>query len=135
MTLSTTTRKPLTDVRSVPEWIGRSPDEAPPPRVRARVFLAKDGRCGQCGRKIVGETWTCEHVVAIINGGANRESNLGVTCSWCLPAKNAEDVAIKSKTARMRAKHHGIKSKGRPMPGSRASPWKQKIGGGWEWRT
>ena len=32
-------------------------------------------------------------------------------------------------TARVRAKHLGIKRSARPMPGSRASKWKQKLNG------
>lgn len=92
--------------RAVDEWIGKTPDTPAPPRVRVRVFDAKGGRCHRCGRKIAaGDRWTLEHLKAVINGGANRESNLDVTCDWCLPAKNAEDVAEKSKVYRTRAKH------------------------------
>ena len=97
---------PIANGRSVEEWIGRSPDEPVPDRVKVRVFDRKEGKCGQCGRKIAaGEQWICEHVIALINGGENREGNLGVTCGWCLPAKNADDVAEKSKTYEVRAKH------------------------------
>lgn len=97
--------------RSVDEWIGKTDDTQVPPRVRVRVFEAKDGRCHKCTRKIqAGEAWTCEHVVAIINGGENRENNLDLTCCNCLPKKNADDVAEKSKVARVRKKALGIKS-------------------------
>lgn len=96
--------------RSVPEWIGKTDDTAAPPRVRLRVFERCEGKCGECGRKIrPGESWTLEHLIALINGGKNAESNLGVTCGWCLPAKNAADVAEKSKVARVRAKHLGLR--------------------------
>lgn len=98
--------------RSVPEWQGKTPDTAAPPRVRLRVFEREGGRCHRCRRKIAaGERWTLEHVKALINGGANAERNLAVTCDWCLPAKNAEDVAEKAKTARVKARHLGIKPK------------------------
>jgi 5-methylcytosine-specific restriction protein A len=95
--------------RAVPIWIGKTDDTPAPPRVRARVFVACDGKCHRCGRKIcTGERWTLEHLIALINGGANAEHNLGVTCDWCLPQKNAEDVAIKAKSARVRLKHIGV---------------------------
>lgn len=82
--------------RIVEEWIGKTADSAIPARVRARVFEAHGGRCHISGRKIgAGEPWDCDHVIALINGGENRE-------------KTAQDVATKSKTARMRAKHLGI---------------------------
>lgn len=96
--------------RSVALWVGRTDDTAAPPRVRLRVWDRCEGRCGQCGRKIrPGEGWTLEHLIALINGGKNAEDNLGVTCDWCLPAKNAADVAQKAKTAAVRAKHLGIR--------------------------
>lgn len=102
--------------RSVPEWIGSSPDAAIPPRVKARVFLAHDGKCHRSGRKIrPGEAWQCDHVIAIINGGQNRESNLAPILTDPHTAKTSEDVAIKSKTARMRAKHLGIWPKGQKI--------------------
>lgn len=96
--------------RSVPIWVGKTDDTAAPPRVRARVFERCSGKCGQCGRKIgAGESWTLEHVIALINGGRNAEDNLGVTCGWCLPVKNAADAAQKAKSARVRSKHLGIR--------------------------
>lgn len=115
--------------RKVAEWRGATPDTAIPPRVRVRVFDAKGGRCGQCGRKIAaGERWTNEHVIALINGGENREKNLGVTCDWCLPEKNAADVAEKSAVYEKRAKHLGVRLKpkhrwpSRPFASQRRSP-------------
>lgn len=95
--------------RSTAEWRGKTEDTPAPPRVRVRVFDAHSGHCHRCHRKIrAGERWTLEHVKALINGGENRENNLDVTCDWCLLAKNAEDVAEKSITARHRKKHLGI---------------------------
>lgn len=115
--------------RSVPEWVGRSSDTPVPDRVRDRVFDAKGGRCHKCGRKIgVGERWTCEHMRALINGGENRERNLDVTCGWCLPAKNAADVAEKSKNYHVRKRHRGIRKPSR-FPCSRNSKFKKRLDG------
>jgi 5-methylcytosine-specific restriction protein A len=95
--------------RSLPEWVGATPDSPIPPRVRVRVFDRFEGRCHRCTRKIgAADKWTLEHLVALINGGANRESNLTVTCDWCLPEKNSEDVAEKSSVYHKRAKHLGV---------------------------
>ena len=101
-------------VRSVPEWIGKDDDEPVPARVRLRVFDDKHGRCHRCGRKVgVGgrHDWTLEHMRALINGGKNAESNLDLTCSWCLPEKNAEDVNEKSRVYSLRSKHVGAVEK------------------------
>lgn len=104
-------------VREVEEWIGANADTPIPPRVKARVFERYSGRCFWSGVKIrAGDPWEAEHILAIINGGENREQNLAPCLKDKHREKTAEDVAIKSKTARMRAKNLGIwpKSK-RPL--------------------
>lgn len=92
--------------RTTQEWVGRNDDDVPPDYVRVRVFDRCRGICHMCGRVIrAGERWILEHLKAIINGGLNRESNLGLTCCLCLPKKNAADLAEKSETYHMRKKH------------------------------
>jgi len=115
--------------RSVAEWIGANADTPVPDRVRLRVWDRAHGRCHRCGRKIgAAERWTLEHVVALINGGENRERNLNITCSWCLPDKNAADVAEKASIYGKRRKHILGKPKGRGFyrpPGS-TFDWRQR---------
>jgi 5-methylcytosine-specific restriction protein A len=97
--------------RSVPEWIGATPDTAIPPRVRLRVFEAHGGVCHISGRKIrAGEKWEADHVIALINGGENRESNLAPALSDKHKAKTRADVRQKADVARKRHKHLGIKT-------------------------
>jgi len=118
--------------RSVKEWVGKTPDAPVPPRVRLRVLARGRYQCAVCGGYIAtGVPWTCDHTVAIVNGGENRESNLRVICNkLCLKPKDRADVAEKSRTYKKRAAHYGIKRrKGRPMPGSRASGLKKKMDG------
>lgn len=117
--------------RAVPEWIGKAPDTPIPPRVKLRVFERDGGRCKECTRKVgPGHMpFQIDHATAIINRGENRESNLQVLCSHCHAIKTGQDVAEKSKVARVRSKHLGIKKPSR-FPGSRGSKFKQKIGGG-----
>lgn len=98
--------------RAVEEWIGKTDDTAIPARVRLRVFEQCKGLCGSCQRKLYpGDKWDCDHRVALVNGGQNREKNLRLLCAWCHKSKTRQDVAIKSKTYRTRAKHLGIKRK------------------------
>lgn len=95
--------------RSVPEWIGRTPDDPVPPRVKARVFERHGGVCHISGRKIrAGDAWDCDHVIALCNGGENRESNLAPALRDAHRRKTADDVAEKSKVERIRKKHLGI---------------------------
>lgn len=116
--------------RSVPEWIGATPDTAIPPRVRLRVFERAGRRCEECSRPLLaGDKWQADHVLALINGGENREGNLRCICDWCHKAKTASDVAEKSRTYRRRLKDAGIRETKRPMPGSRNSPYRKKMNG------
>ncbi len=111
--------------RSVPLWVGKTDDTAAPPRVRARVYEREQGLCHRCRRKIgPADRWTLEHVIALALGGANSEANLACTCDWCLPIKNAEDVALKAKGAAIRARHYGIKDHSKYRWG------KQRLGSG-----
>lgn len=94
--------------RELPEWIGAKDDSPIPPRVRLRVLLAYDGRCYKSGRKIMpGDKWQIDHVRALVNGGANRESNLAPILDAEHKVKTREDVDEKSKTYRMAAKNAG----------------------------
>lgn len=123
--------------RSVPEWIGKTDDDPIPPRVRLRIFERHRGICHRSGRHIrPGEAWDCDHVIALVNGGMHRESNLAPILADAHKDKTKEDLILKSKVYRKRAAHLGIKpKKGRPIPGSKASGFKRKMNGTVERRT
>jgi 5-methylcytosine-specific restriction protein A len=97
--------------RSTEEWSGRTDNSAAPPRVRVRLYLDAKGKCKLCTRFIDGCKLTAQadHVIALINGGKNCESNMQLVCNECHKVKTKADVAEKSITARKRAKHLGIK--------------------------
>ena len=115
--------------RAVPEWIGKTDDSAIPPRVRLRVFARYDGVCYLSDRKITAsDKWEAEHIIAIINGGQNRESNLAPALVVPHKVKSAADMKQKSKNYRVRAKHTGIKKPSR-FPGSRDSKFKKRMNG------
>lgn len=117
--------------RSVAEWIAKTDDDAIPPRVRLRIFEAHGGICHLSGRRIqAGEPWDCDHVVALVNGGQHRESNLAPALRDKHREKTALDVREKSIVRRKRMKSIGISpKKGRPMPGSNASGIRKRMDG------
>jgi 5-methylcytosine-specific restriction protein A len=122
---------PLRTGRTVPEWIGKTPDSAIPDRVRLRVLMRYRCVCAKCGIKLGGGVaWDCDHTQALVNEGENRESNLQPLCKKnCHPKKTVDDVAAKSETYQARIRHYGIKKPKRPMPGSKASGFKRKMDG------
>lgn len=117
--------------RTVKEWIGKSDDAAVPPRVRLRVFDKFNQCCAGCGLPLISKRWTCDHKIALINGGENRESNLqplGDTC--CNKKKNAADVAQKAATYASRSRHMGARRRTRPsFQTNRDGPFKKKMSG------
>lgn len=116
--------------RSVPEWVGATPDSRPPDRVILRLFTAQNGRCATCTRKIGvgGEEYDADHRVALANGGENRESNLSLVCrKTCHREKTAQDVAEKSAVYRKRKKHVAGRKKRSSFATSRDGKWKQRV--------
>lgn len=118
-------------MRAVPEWIGKTDDAPIPPRVRLRVFEAHGGICHISGRRIqAGEPWDCDHIVALVNGGMHRETNLAPALRDKHREKTALDVREKSIVRRKQMKSLGIApKKGRPMPGSKASGLRRRMDG------
>ncbi len=116
-------------MRSTDEWIGRTDDAQIPPRVRLRVFARHGGVCHLSGRRIgPSDAWDCDHVVALVNGGEHRESNLAPALRGKHREKTARDVAEKAKNDRVRKKHLGIR-KPSSFACSRNSKFKKKING------
>lgn len=103
-------------MRKVEEWVGQTDDTRAPPRVRARIF-DRDNRCHLCGCEIqIGQKWDLDHVVALINGGENREANLKPSHRKCHVEKTARDVAEKAKVAAIRQKHIGAVAPKQKIP-------------------
>jgi len=107
-------------MRSVPEWIGKNDDSPIPARVRVRRFDHYRGHCACCGTRIGGSLRPCfDHIIAIANGGENRESNIQLLCHVCHGDKNKVDMRIKSRISGTRLMHLGIKTAKRPFRGWR----------------
>ncbi len=93
--------------RAIPEWIADNDNQAIPARVKIRVYDLFNGNCAICTGRVT--TANYDHAIALVNGGAHRESNLQLLCVPCHKGKTRRDVKEKSVTARVRAKHLGIK--------------------------
>jgi hypothetical protein len=110
--------------RSIPEWVGKTPDSKVPDRVRLRIFLACGGRCHLSGREIrPGDTWDLDHVVALTNGGEHREKNLRPALRDKHREKTAADVAERARVDERRASHVGSRNPPpRPLKGKPFAP-------------
>lgn len=110
--------------RSVPEWVGSSPDAKVPTKVRLRIFDRAGGRCHITGRKIgAGEAWELEHIKPLSMGGEHRETNLAPALAEPHRRKTAAEASARAKADRMRAKHLGIHPPSkRPLKGRGFAP-------------
>lgn len=121
--------------RSVTEWIGKTDDHRAPGKVRDRIMAREANRCHLCRCEIqTGQKWDLDHVVALINGGENREANLKPSHRKCHKEKTVLDVAEKAKVAAIRKKHLGItrpkqtiKSPGFPKSNKSGRPSKADL--------
>jgi 5-methylcytosine-specific restriction protein A len=96
--------------RSVPEWIGRTPDSAIPKAVKLRIWEREEGRCYLTGLKInaLKDSYEFEHVIALANGGEHRESNIRLALKAAHKVKSTDDAGITAKIRRVRLKHRGL---------------------------
>jgi hypothetical protein len=82
-------------MRTVPEWQGKSDDEAVPPRVRRRIFDKHEGRCAICTRDLRSTDWDLDHLIPLAIGGRHAESNLRPLCADpCHSNKTVLDVKL-----------------------------------------
>jgi 5-methylcytosine-specific restriction protein A len=108
-----------------------------PDKVKAQACLRAAGKCEKCTARLYPGKFAYDHVIPDAMGGEPVLSNCEVLCTSCHGEKTTRvDVPTIAKVKRIAAKHNNYHRKpSRPMPGSRASGWKAKIGGGWERRT
>lgn len=106
--------------RATEEWIGKTADTAIPARVKNRISKRFHDQCAECHRNFDGrEKPQFDHVKALVNGGANAESNLQPLCELCHGAKTKVDVAEKSHVAGRRATFLGFREKAKWSSGNR----------------
>lgn len=95
--------------RSVPEWIGKTPDTPAPPRVRQRVYDRHKGVCYLSGILIAGKPWQIEHIKPLHLGGENRESNLAPALVDYHAIKTAAEMKAKAKADRAAKRSSGAR--------------------------
>jgi 5-methylcytosine-specific restriction endonuclease McrA len=117
--------------RSVPEWIGKTPDTKVPARVRLRIFENHGGICHISKRKIgPSDLWDLDHVIPLKDGGEHRETNMRPGIREAHRLKTAHENADRAIANRKRRKAIGIRPTARnPIMGSVASGWKNSFNG------
>ncbi len=93
--------------RSIPEWVGRTPDSKIPGIVRDRVKARNGGLCYLSGIEIAGKPWQVEHVKPLSMGGEHRETNMRPVLAEPHREKTDEETRLRKKADRIRRKRDG----------------------------
>lgn len=93
--------------RPVPEWRGRRPESMPGQLVLLRLYAKQNGLCAcGCGRVMSFErdVIDCDHIVPLIDGGENVESNLQLMLQEHHRTKSSGEAVARGKERRHKAK-------------------------------
>lgn len=107
------------------------------PKEYVTLFMRQDGRCPNCTQRLEmkggREVQICdEHLNPLWRGGGNELSNRELWCHPCTKPKTAQEATERAKGKRVTANYIGApKRTSKPMAGTRASGWKQKLSGEW----
>jgi 5-methylcytosine-specific restriction enzyme A len=103
--------------RERPEWIGKTDDTPIPRRVKLRILENYQNKCGISGRPITpSDRVEFDHIIALANGGENREDNIQPVIAEAHREKTKRDVKIKAKIARVKARNLGIQQTKTKIP-------------------
>lgn len=89
------------------EWVGRRPESMPGQTVLFRLHAKQGGTCAcGCGQimNFNVDKIDCDHIVALIDGGENRESNCQLLLNACHKAKTAQEAGARSEERKHKAK-------------------------------
>ena len=104
--------------------------------VKIAALKRADGKCEGCGLPLTLGKYACDHINPDGLTGEPTLENCRVLCIGCHKEKTKRDVADIAKAKRREAKHTGMKRRSsRPIPGSKGTPFKRRIGGATDWRT
>jgi 5-methylcytosine-specific restriction protein A len=101
--------------RRVEPWNGKTDDTPIPERVKDRIIRVANNLCYRCGLRVRIGNGEVDHIIAIINGGANAEGNLCYVHKHCHQDKTREDVAQKSSDYKTRRSLYGFGKPKRPF--------------------
>jgi 5-methylcytosine-specific restriction protein A len=94
--------------RAVPEWQGRTPESMPPKTVFDRLWDKQDGKDAITGIPFTSKDRIVrDHIVPLIDGGENCESNLQLITEGTHKAKTIQEANRRAKERRVRSNARG----------------------------
>lgn len=120
--------------REVPEWIGRRPESMPTQKVLLRLYDRQNGLCAcGCGLRMNFDTDVidCDHILALKDGGENREGNLQLLLQVHHRTKTRAENIARADADRHKAKAFSVtrERKGSSFKTNRDGPYKKRMDG------
>lgn len=95
--------------RTLDEWIGKTDDSMPPPRVKDRIRDRQGNICALSGVELgPGVKVQYDHIVPLWLDGKNVESNIQAVTEAAHKQKTKTEASVRAKCNRTRKKHRGI---------------------------
>lgn len=92
--------------------------------------------CEVCQAMCKRGQYNVDHIIPCWEGGKGEVDNGRIICLPCHRDKSSEEGRLTQQADKKGRKDRGLrKAQFRPLPGTRASGWKAKIGGEWERRA
>jgi 5-methylcytosine-specific restriction endonuclease McrA len=111
--------------RPVKEWIGKRPESMPGKLVMLRLYAKQNGLCA-CGCGMVmnlnRDQVDCDHKLALIDGGENRETNLQLLLRQHHRAKTSVE-----NSQRAQARRHQAKAFAKPKGSMRGAGFRKGV--------
>lgn len=118
--------------RSVPEWIGKTPESMPGVHATLRLYAKQDGKCA-CGCGMVmnleRDKIDCDHITPLRDGGENRERNLQLLLRDHHKAKTKAENIARGKERQHKAKAFTHLRKRGGFATNRDGKFKRKMNG------
>lgn len=103
--------------RSIPEWIGKTPDAAVPEDVKLRIWRRQNGIDPLTGLKIKARAKKeLHHMIALWRGGEHRESNLAFVEVDSHAKETKKDAGVRAKADRVAKRDAGISKQKTKIP-------------------
>ncbi len=103
-------------------------------RTKGWIWGRARGCCEKCGIDVTNRVHHFDHIEPDWISGRDDMNNGQLLCVQCHKDKTKKDKAIIAKSKRIIDKRSGALTSRNIIPGSKRSPWKHKMRGGWERR-
>lgn len=100
-----------------------------PKKIKLAAFQRSLGSCEECHARLTPGKFEYDHIKEATFNGEPTLDNCRVVCTPCHTRKTSQRAAVIAKSNRQRAKHLGIKRKGRKIPGSKGSGFRRRFDG------